>query len=207
MARLRKSVLCYTLGVRRERGYSKLYLRIFEAKEQSVELLGAGTVQDRAGYGSPEAAAKMGRWYLSLYEQGHRILLEINRYGKIPDITIRWQEYIPDLGSDHTPGYCQAHFDSLGDGNYADIQSSTRFLKKLAKKIVKLKGQEPLAYRLTQAFRDPAEVIEALEALKAKRVNVWPGQGEHHYQLARTYDLQPRMWLLTETLWKIFEVT
>jgi len=197
----RKPTLCYTLDIRRDYSYDKLHLRIFYANKESIKLLAGGTVGNRAGYGSPEAAKAMGQWFMMLYELGHRFLFAPTSSWQtpIPSITIVWQHYEDSQDGSHS--YCSPNFSDIGR-EYNDIQKSAKFLKKLAKKISKMSG-----YEGDWAFRDPVDVIDALDALRAKRVVLFKEEDRFRYQSAYLLDPNPRRWLLTDSLWKTFEIS
>lgn len=218
MARLRKKVLCYTLTTSREYNYDHLVLFVYVAEEQSVKALFDGTVDNKAGYGSKEAADRLGRWYRWLLDQGHKIVLEsLSRWSHLapPSIEINWQVYKPD-NPRHTPGYCEPRI-RLGDDRYNDIQNGAKELKRIGRKIERLefertaneyrreseKPREPSNY----SFEDPVEVIEALEAMGAKRVKRIRGDDVgFYYDSAVVYSPERREWLLTDSLQRTMEI-
>jgi hypothetical protein len=212
MPRLRKQVLCYFLRREKGHGYEHDVLRTFYAREQDLQLLAAGTIGNRAGYGTPDAADRMGRWYMSLIELGHRITLDsISRWDSpAPQVTIDWQVYKPDFRSlpGSQPGYCEPRFREIGDDSYNDIQKGAKFLRRIGSRIEKIRAKkrdEPASKPSNHSFKDPVIVIEALEAMGARRVELIRGTGEHHYTNAWVYDDSPRPWMMTDTLWRTFE--
>ncbi len=203
MPKLRKRVLCYEFFRRVGHRYGQLYLRFFYAEERSMQLQAAGTIGNRAGYGTDEMAKKMGRWYLGLLEQGHQIELQSLRYdAPAPAITIRWQEYDPDDPS-HCPSYCDPDVEQIGDGQFTAIQNGAKFLRKVGRRIAKRNDRDDLG---NWVLKDPTQVIDALKSMGARHTKVIQGTGEQAYNTARVYDLQPRPWLRTDTLWRSFEL-
>lgn len=210
MARRRKKVLCYWLEWKREGNYTMLYLSITEGTERSIPELLEGTVDNKAGYGTPDAADRMHDWYTRLLEAGHQILIDpMGWEGSFPRIIIRYQEYQPYHTGDQ-PGYCQPSF-TLGTGGFSDIERGAKFLRRLGRAIEKASAERrgdshAQIQARDSSFKDPVAVIEGLHRLKARYVDLIRGTGVHQYQLARVYSGSPRPWLLTDSLWRTFEV-
>jgi len=215
MPRIRKKVLCFTLGIHREYNYDHLRLRIYWCKEESVRKKLAGTVGNKAGYGTPEAAKRLGRWFQKLLDDGHRVTLDsLSRWDSSisPDITIDWQIYQPEYDKDYHAAYCDPRFE-LGDNHYVHIQAGAKALKRLGKKIEQIKfdnAKDPWDEKPQQpsdhTFKDPVDILTALQAMGAKRVKHIRGEGPYHYDTATVYDPQPREWLFTDSLYRTMEM-
>jgi len=200
MTPTRKPTLCYTLDVQNEGQYSFLNMRIFNANKEHIQSLIEGTIENKAGYGSPEAAESMGLWFLTLQREGHRVLFDpADPWTGGMSISIQWQHYTSSEGE---ASYCDPRFMDVGR-NYGDIQKTAAFLKKVAKKSSLQHHGGELGHWM---FRDPADVIDALEAMRARRVVLFKKERDFRYKSAFLLDPEPRMWLLSDTLWKTFEI-
>lgn len=200
MPPLRKRVICYTIRQVREHGYDQLKLHVFAAKEKSLKNLYEGTIDNRAG--SSRAAERLGRWYKHLLSSGHRVILDtfMSYEAPFPGFTIQWQVYVPtDPG--HEAGYCEAQFTDIGSRRYSDVQSFAIFSKRLGKKIESRKNRNDIVIS-NHTFNDPRLVIDALKAMRGKRVEL--ATGDDFSDRAWIYAEGPHPWFLTDTLWRTF---
>lgn len=184
-----------------------MLLVIFYGKEVSLRSKLAGTVDNKAGYGDPEAARRIGRWTKSLLDMGFTRSIEHLRYNvPTPQIVISW---LICKHPGYPDSYAEARFE-IGNDNFMDIQRGAKFLKGLGLRIGRSKidpewDQTFNASDLNNSlFNDPATVIKTLDAMGAKKVRRIQGVGEHHWSSELVQDPSPRPWLLTDTLFSIF---
>lgn len=126
--------------------HERTRVRVMEATGELLADLLDGCVDNKAGYGTLEAAEELGREYGALLQRG---------YTGLPD---RWRRIHRAVTFDwlhaSSGGYCEPDVE-VGD-KLADIVSNT----KLARAIVAVVGR--LLDRPYDALQDPADVIAAL---------------------------------------------
>lgn len=204
----RKPVLCYQIYEEPSAGgrYNTLVVRTFFAQEALLADKIEGTIGNRAGYGDPATAERLGRFYQQILESGHEHILESMLYGgPAPSIRLKWLIFDKDsLGGD--PGYSDCDI-QLGDTKLMDTLRGTKFIKGIALRIGraenKAKGYDDFkaADLSNHQLKDPAAVVEMLDKMGGKKVKRFEGP---NYMGEWVYDPSKRPWMLTDTLWRTF---
>jgi hypothetical protein len=196
--RQRRPILCYSLSHETVRGYRTLDLEISEMLPESINKKIEGTIDNKAGYGTPQAAEQLEIWFNYLKDLGHKVVFESQWAHS--SLTIRYQE--------HEDSYCSAQVKNIGRGSYDNIQSAAKILKKIGKRVAQIdaerKGQDTRVNSQDLGnwiLDNPTRVIDALESFKARRLELY--QGTSLSWLLATKD---RPWLLSDTLLEQFNL-
>jgi hypothetical protein len=205
-----ENMLCYRLHKESSGHYTQQYLSIFYGERKSLRSDYEGTIGNKAGYGSPEAAQRIGQWFRHLLDMGFDTHIEMDTWkSKTPHILIRWQEYNPSRHSHGSaPGYCAAEIERMGRGSFMDIHNGADFLWRLGLDISKNRDAM-LGYNVDEEPADPGDwvlnrpsvVVHALERMGGVRVDLIRGAHMSTYVVATS----PRPWL-RETLANVFEL-
>ncbi len=204
----RKPVLCYQIYEEPSAGgrYQRLVVYTFFAQEAMLDDKIEGTVGNRASYGDPATAERLGSFYQQMVDAGHDRILDSMLYGgAAPSIRLKWLIFGSDsMGGQ--PGYSDCDIE-LGDTKLMDTLKGAKFVKGIAMRIGRaenkakdygpFKGDDLSNHQL----KDPAVVIEMLERMGAKKVKRFKGP---NYLGEWVYDPSKRPWMLTDTLWRTF---
>lgn len=182
-----------------------MYLHIQMMEKHGITDKIDGTIDNKAGYGSPEAAEKLFQWFTHLKDLGNKVILESPWSDTIPTMAIRYQEF---RSNEYEPGYCAPEVEAIGRNSYNDIQKGAAFLKKIARRMIRLeekrlgKGQSWERDAGNWVLEDPSRLIETLEYMGAKYISIYKGASSDGftYQSAWIFSSEPRPWLLTDTL-------
>lgn len=161
--------VCYELSRMQDSGYYHLELYVFQADRENLRSLLAGTVDNKAGYGTAEAAEKLGRRYRRLMDDGYSHIYEFG-WRERPYFRIRWLEYEPSYhGSDpRHRGYCEHKIEVMGNGTIEGVKSSLGLMEQLLKSIRKNPKME--SSRENFLLDDPKNVILGLDRMDARRI-------------------------------------
>jgi hypothetical protein len=184
--------VCYELNRTQDHGYYHFEIYVFQAERQNVNSLLAGTVDNKAGYGTSEAAAKLGRMYQSLIDAGYLSIYETGWRDR-PYFRIRWLEYEPSYnGSDpRHRGYCEHKIETLGNGTIEGIKTSLDLVDELLKSI--RKDPKVGKQRENVQLDDPKSVIAGLEKMGANRVQRASGFADAPTFYVDAKDRRPRL--------------
>lgn len=208
MARMRKKVLCYALRRNKEYSYWHQVLTIFYAREESLRALLEGTVDNKAGYGSEEAARRLNLWFTQLLKEGYDRVLRRLSHGPIPTIHVDWMEI--EARREYSAGYGQADI-KLGDQGLRATLNGARFIKGLATRIVRHEHESDEEWTFSErdltdrVINDPAVVTAMVQQMGGRQVK--SAKGELRYHTEWVYDPGPRPWTYTDTLWRTFRLT
>jgi hypothetical protein len=201
--RQRRPILCYSLSHETVRGYRTLDLEISEMFPESINKKIEGTIDNKAGYGTPQAAEQLGVWFNYLRDLGHKVLFEPQWAHS--SFTIRYQEC---HSAEYGDSYCSARIEDIGRGSYINIQNAAKLLRKIGKKVAKIdaerRGQDPRVDSRDLGnwiLDNPTRVINALESFKARRVELCRGTN-----LSWVLATKDRPWLLSDTLLEQFNL-
>jgi len=156
-----KNALTYEVTHTDGRDYNQTYIRICRKRKESLISKIRDCRKDPAYYGKPD------QW-LGLLDQGYDSFYA-SPYAEL-DCTVRFQHYNnPDTGE--SEGYCSHRIEAL-DSLY-EMQLSVKILNKLAKHVARARDRyhgpkESYSY----ALDNPADLVKALEAIGAQRVEV-----------------------------------
>ncbi len=213
MAKTPKRVLCYTVDRYKEYERFHLHIRVFLAEEDPLQRLYEGTVDNKAGYGSPVVAQELGRWFDQLIRQGYKVVLthSIGSAKEKAEVTLSWLELegLREYGTG--PGYADPDIRRLGDDHYEAALVGMGLLNRIGRKIEQIAhGRKEAVWEDDKAdkpsnrtFRSPTLFVEALEAMRARRVEL-----KTHARYAGNWVYAPgrRIWLLSDTLTHTFEL-
>lgn len=148
-------------------GYDFTTFRIFTVRPVELAKRLAGTVDNRAGYGSLDAAQRVARHCQTLIDQGHTHTWEHPTFDA-PCVNIEWQHYPTAEGLD----YCEPSF-SLGR-QWDRIEGARKLLHMLGRRIAKVIDRE----NGRQCFGSPEQVAKHLHAMRdVMEVHLAPGEG------------------------------
>lgn len=206
MAPTDESVSCYQIrrGNTTSAGHPGVFIQVFEADKVSVPEKIEGAIDNKAGYGNPDAAAQVGSYYRTLLADGYTEVFE-SRY-RHHYFWIRWAEYRPDSGTDpRSAGYLRHHVE--GAESYEQMMKVLPVLEKIGRKIVKLfpsmgRGDGKDLY--DHVFNDPSRFTDALDAMGYSRVK--PALESRYVTTPYVIDDAPRMRFRTEGVLRLFEV-
>lgn len=116
-------------------GYRMTHVVIREMYREDTEKHLEGTVDNKAGYGTPEAAVLMGRRYQAMLDAGHPVHFDCTTSGL--NIHLRWQHFEKD--ADGTQQYCDVAYEDLGR-SLGQIKEAMKFLQKIGRSIEKIKA-------------------------------------------------------------------
>lgn len=144
---------------RHEGGYTKTVIRITGGEERLIVDLMAGCVDNRAGYGTAEAAAAMLRNYSAAHSAG--FVGEVHTTWA-PWVELRWQHYPgPEGDSNVDPNgpqqYCQARIDLP-----TDIPGAKRAMQLLQR--IETANRRISPYDI---FGEPATTLATLAKMRA----------------------------------------
>lgn len=130
----------------------------------------AGTVDNKAGYGSEDACRRQAVRFQKLLDLGHEEHFDVCTF-RTPDIHIEYQHYFPTDGG--PMGYCEPRFVDLGRG-FSQIEEGMKFLKRLGGHIERQRVREatetayqPSLRRVSShTFENPQRVLQALGRMK-----------------------------------------
>jgi hypothetical protein len=135
----------------------------------------AGTVDNKDGYGTLEAAQRMGRCYQQLLDAGHKTYFEHSYSGQRHNFTITYQVY--EVDPDGTTRYCAPSFD--WPTNYQGAKWAMNLAERIGKRMerawAKEQDRDPRDARevVENSFRDFRAFLTALEKMGAMRVKTW----------------------------------
>jgi hypothetical protein len=144
-----------------------------------------GAIDNKAGYGTLEAAKGQELRFRRMLEAGHRSFFDSCTSGLL--VHVRWQHY---RGSDGTLDYCEPAYDELGR-TLGQIEEGLRFLKMIGRKIERAKARRRSELAMhpsdvrpvsNHTFGCPEDLLEAL------------GRAKGFVQIRRDFD----GWVLTE---------
>jgi len=129
-----------------------------------------GTVDNKAGYGTEDAARRQGLLFQTLLDLGHEEHFDVCTFADL-SIHLEWQHYHPADGGEM--GYCDPHFEDLGRG-FKDIEAAMKFLKRLGGSIERQRvrqateaGYQPSLRSVSSySFESPQRVLGALGRMK-----------------------------------------
>lgn len=194
-------------------GYKRLVVSTFYAKKESLSKKLEGAIGNKAGYGTERAAREMETFFRELIDQGRQYVWDRQVYGAPnPPVRLMWLILEPRrYDQDDTGGYgnCEIH---LGDQHLMDTIAGTKFVTNLAMRIGKERYKNRNYSNFTSSdlsnrdIGDPADVIETLErswkAIKVRTIH----SHRDFYISEWVNDDRPRPYMLTDTLWRTFEV-
>ncbi len=204
-----QKALCYHIKREKSHGYFHVYIRAFFLEKKSLSKLVAGTVDNKAGYGSPEAAERMGEWYRMLMSEGHKNVFTSGYGDEMSSVTMSWME-TPGYGSSG-PGFTGGKIEEFGNGQYQAALHAMKLIRRIGNRIEKLAfdrsggprwDDDKQVETSNRTFASPTLFINALNSMKAKRVRYQSGSGAGDW----VHDKDARQWLLSDTLLMSFEV-
>lgn len=148
-----------------EYGYDHTRVTIFTNEHHSLDERVEGCVDNKAGYGTAEAAEKMSTCFTRLQELGY--VHEAERVFMSARVVLHFQHYLSTVDSELD--YCEPRIE-LHD-KYEDIKRGTALLEKVMRKASKRMwpDRKPEPSRL--AIDTPDRVTIALRDLKAIKVD------------------------------------
>jgi hypothetical protein len=136
--------------------YDHAYVRVDVAERESVAAILAGTVGNAAGYGTTEAADRIGRECAALIRAG--VTEVYNTVGIGTHVTMRWQRY-------DATSYCGLPRLHDVDGRARDIEATLELYEHVAR----LAGRAGAG-----GIADPVNLIAGLLRAKAVPLMTWP---------------------------------
>jgi hypothetical protein len=152
---------------------------VWVPKIESVQEKLEGTVDNKAGYGTPETAQRLGQMYQEMLRQGYTEQFEHDNYAHgYGSIWLRWVEYTGLWGD---KGYTGATFEPGGDGRFSTFKRASKLLDRLASLIVSDATRRSKAFGRGYyrdepgdwCFERPSVVANALDRAGAVRVKHW----------------------------------
>jgi hypothetical protein len=141
-------------------GYEHTHLVIREMYVEDTATHLEGTVDNKAGYGSPAYAQAAARKFQSLLDAGHTQYFDHTSSGLVPHL--RWQHFEIVEGK---RTYCAVAYDDLGR-SFGQIEKALGFLRKLARRIEKVRYGEIRGSNTDNFLSDPEEVLSVLGRMK-----------------------------------------
>lgn len=156
-------VLYFSRIERTEFGYTTSHVRVWDRKDPlpTVESQIEGCIDNRAGYGSPEAAQRMLARYTYVQQLGYGRCDQTMLHASVAYVELQFQHF--NHSQYPEKHYCSARYD-VGDELHR-IKGGLKLAERLARAERKL---FPDAYRM----EDPDRLIAVLRHLKAKEVEV-----------------------------------
>lgn len=142
----------------------------------------AGTIDNRDGYGSPEAAQSVARHCANLLRQGVDTVYEVSHWGSgSTAMTLRWQQYDNERYCDRDGGPTAVESD--GDEGIASWEARAVFYRWLEARVKRGGGD----------LRDPRHLVETLRRMGAVPLLMWEERrrqyGDDHVGwIATTYE-------------------
>lgn len=140
--------------------YEHAYVCVSVAERESVAETLAGTVGNAAGYGTDEAAARVGADCARLIRAG---IVDVYNTGGRESVTMRWQRY-------DATSYCGSPRLQSVDGHARDIERTLDLYRHV----------ERLAAKAGGGMGDPRDVIAALVKAKAVPLLEWRERKARH---------------------------
>lgn len=207
MSKREQQILGYTVDKTTQYSYGHLNLTVRKYKKESVREKILGTIDNKAGYGNPETAERLGVWYKWLLSKGYSSIYDTA--WRSDGFSIEWQEHnpssCPDLDIEY--GYCGARVKI--DGHYDETLRICKLVEKIGKKVVAIRSKE-LEQEAEQTIEpgdwvieNPGRVFEALNAMGAKRLTLIHSPSDY-YVSAWVIDASPLMWVRSDDLYKLF---
>jgi putative lipoic acid-binding regulatory protein len=178
----RKKTIIFSVVRDTEHGYTTDRLFIGEYLKTSVEESLAGTVDNKAGYGTPEAAAQMGRMYAAMLADGHKHYFDWSLDGH--RFSIKYQVY--EKGDTERPDYCDPHI------GFPEKLEAAQWAMKVLQRIGKRTEAERVARRKAESGYDSyqadvsqrsleqlQDVVAALRSMGAVETNRWHDPSHH----------------------------
>jgi hypothetical protein len=143
----------------------------------------AGTVDNKAGYGSPEAAQTVARQCANLLRQGVDVTYDVSHWGTgSTAMTLRWQQFDGERYCDRDGGPTAVESD--GDEGIASWEGRVAFYRWLEAQVKR---------RTEGNLRDPHYLVEALRRMGAVPLLMWEERrrqyGDDHVGwIATTYE-------------------
>jgi len=144
--------------------HGMVYFHIRHVHTSSMAEILAGTVDNRAGYGSVEAAHRVGVTAAAAVRAGITEAYDTAWGG--PDLTLKWQQY-------NEISYCTtARIEFGGDGDYGAAEAGLEFLRWLGRKAHKpaFADGRDARYAMRAALHSPTAVATALDRAGAVRL-------------------------------------
>ena len=142
-------------------------ITIRHVHEESMASVLAGTVGNAAGYGSTDAAERVGRSAAAAVRAGVTHAYTTTFGG--PDVSLRYQQY-----KDET--YCGSpRIEFGGSGDFRAIEQGVDFLRWLARKADKAAFADGnnAGWAINQVFANPSKVSAGLDRVGAVRLMGW----------------------------------
>lgn len=162
--------LTYATYETHEHGYTKTHVVVREMyKEETAEAL-EGTVDNKAGYGTEQAAVLQGHRFQAVLDAGHETHYSSTCMGL--DVHLVWQHYQKD--EDGTQLYCDVSYQHLGR-SFNRIQEAMRFLQNVGRSIERAKAarhnenatfQSGVRKVANHTFDRPEDLLAALRRMK-----------------------------------------
>ena len=207
-----KRVLCYVIERREVYSRFRLEIRVFFAYEEFVKRKFEGTVDNKDGYQTLEAAKRMGDWYRLLLESGHKHVFDWTQYAGA-SVTMAWSEVAAYTSGDFYSGphYADGEVqEPLVHKEFEPTVAGIELLKRIGRSIEKIKfsremnvhGREKPDKPSNHTFLSPTLFIAGLEALRARRVMRFENRSHSNW----VHDTSRRIWLMSDTLTESLEM-
>ena len=179
--------ITYTIDGYERHGYKFTRVTVRRMREEKVAELLEGAIDNKAGYGTADAARGQEARYRALQERGVESIYDSLCVSGL-HLSIEWQHYEAD-------GFCDPHFPELGRG-FGEIETAMRFLRKIGGRIEKavaarrnreapVDGYKYSPHRVSShTFSSPHDFVDALARMRGS------------VQVAR--DRSSETWLATE---------
>jgi hypothetical protein len=180
-----KTAITYETFETESHGYRQTHVVIRRMYLEDTAAHLEGAIDNKAGYGTIEAAKQQERRFRQMLEAGHTTFFDSCTSGLV--VHVRWQHY---LRSDGTLDYCEPAYDDLGR-SLGLIEEGLKFLKTIGRKIERAKAKRrsekapcPSDVRpvSNHTFACPEDLLEAL------------GRTKDFVQIRRDFD----GWVLTD---------
>jgi hypothetical protein len=164
-----KTALTYETYETEIHGYRMTHVVVRRMYQEDVAVHLAGTVDNKAGYGTLEAAKQQARRFQSMLDASHTTYFDPTLSGL--QVHLRWQHY---HGSDGTLDYCEPVYQDLGRA-LGQIEEGIKFLKDIGRRIEKIRAKRrseespyPSDVRpvSNHTFSRPQDLLEALARMK-----------------------------------------
>jgi len=151
-------------------GYNFTHVVVRTQYEENTRAKREGTVDNKDGYGTEDAAQRMGMLFQELLNRGYEVHYDHCCAYDGVYIHIEWQHYDYDDG---THSYCEPTFVDLGR-SFTRIQLGVKFLKRLGASIERERARECAVgdYKPSpcsvgnRTFEEPERVLGALRRMK-----------------------------------------
>lgn len=213
MATRTPPLICYWIRTRYdpEIRSNVLTINVWIGRRESVQELLEGTVGNRAGYGSPEAAEKLGRKFRLMLDEGITEKFEHLTYGPGSASTqFRWTDYTSSRGE---KGYVGAKISCGGEEKYSHLQATMKLVDQIAARITAAESRrlKQKGYGPTEpgdwCFDSPKLLVDALDRMDAVRLTLWEPRGPEWTDWDREWiqDTGPRERFRDEDVFTLFE--